>query len=506
MKPAPSLISVERVRMAKMQQASPMGSLDMATMVNALNAFRIGNLREAARVWEIMTERDGELAGVKLKRESDVAKLSWEVASDDDDKESVRHAEALRYVYQNLRTTEALDQDARGGIRTLITQMARAHSYVYSVQEVRLRVDNPGAKEVTLECSHCPTWWFETRTGKLRFLPTDFAYEGVPMEDGQWLRTVGNGFMRQLSVAFIAKWLPMAAWLLFTQRFGMPGIHGETTAKPGDVEWTNFEEALRAFANDWVTVTGPGAKINLVEVHSSPNTPFQPLVEYVDRLYAKLYRGGDLSTNSREVSVGASLQGSESETILQDDAAWITDVLNDQVDRPIIRYLFGTEPKAWFRLNAPKKLSVDSDMKAAGFLADRGVRIASSEAADRLGFREAEEDEDVLAAASGAISMPTGEDGIEEPMANEADKRLVTASVDAIARKVAADMAPIRSRLAAISDLTEPEARRQALIQFLEEAPVQAHAILTRPSAAEGIADTMATSYVNGLLEARGRR
>lgn len=91
-------------------------------------------------------------------------------------------------------------------------------------------------------------------------------------------------------------------------------------------------------------------------------------------------------------------------------------------------------------------------------------------------------------------------------MANEADKRLVTASVDAIARKVAADMAPIRSRLAAISDLTEPEARRQALIQFLEEAPVQAHAILTRPSAAEGIADTMATSYVNGLLEARGRR
>lgn len=490
------MIAVERIEQTMRQRYSPFPELTMERLSELLNAFRVGNLRGAARVWEIQMERDGELQGVYRKRASDCSRLGYDIVGDDESPEAERHSEALRYAYGKLRTTDAVDMDLTGGLRTLISQLMSAHAFRYSVHEIRLRIDNPAQRQVTVNAVHCPVYWFESRRGRLAFLEQDNAADGIPLEDGKWLRAVGHGFMRPCSVAYLVKWAPLASWLLYSQRFGLPGIHAETNATPGTNEWSNFEQVVLKWANDMVFITNAGAKVNLLQASGTADAPFAPLVEYTDRLYAKLFRGGDLSTNSKDnQAVGSTNQNDEKDAILIDDAAWITDILNEQIDRPLIRYLFGTEPKAWFRLNPPKRAQIDADIKGADFLKKSGVRIPVKDAVERLGWREAEADEPALGDVQPAMPELNA-------LANS-QTDLATAAIAQIAQESAADFAPLRTRLNEVLAMENMESRRSGLLSIIEEIPNFADRVLKHPSAAKPIGDLLGTAFVNGLLKAQ---
>ena len=59
-----------------------MPNLSMEWVSSNLNAFRIGEMRVVGKIWEVMMERDGELAVNADKRASDLAGLEWQVVSD----------------------------------------------------------------------------------------------------------------------------------------------------------------------------------------------------------------------------------------------------------------------------------------------------------------------------------------------------------------------------------------------------------------------------------------
>jgi hypothetical protein len=349
-----SIISTERIERAMQLRYAPFPELTMDLLSRQLNAFRVGNLREAARIWEVMMERDGDLSTPANKLFSDIGRLPWEVETVDDSREAERHAAALRYFYNNLTATSALEGDETGGINLLLRQMMTAHAYRYSVHEMVWQVNSAAQREVTATFIHCPVWFFESRRGRLAYLPQEGAWDGDLLKTGEWLAAVGNGVMRPCSVAYLTKWQPLAYWGLYCYRFGIPGIHGKTDAAKGSQEWNDFVEALGSFANDWVTLTNRSGEINLVEASKggSGTLPFQELVERSDRLYARCFRGGDLSTQSRAGGdvAGSNPQAGEKRIILADGAQWATDILNTRVDEPLIAYLFGVEPKAWLRI------------------------------------------------------------------------------------------------------------------------------------------------------------
>lgn len=510
-----SRITQERIERAVMARFSAFPELTMERLGAMLNSFRAGELRECARAWEIMLERDGDLATVYEQRRSDVAKLPWHVDTVDDSPDAARHAKALRWCYENIRVTHAIDQDISGGMRTLISQIMSAHAHRYSVHEMLIIPENPAALQVTFELRHCPVYWFEARRGRLAYLPYEGSTYGTPLQPGEWLRAVGHGYMRQCSVGYLIKWLPMAAWVIYTQRHGVPGIHGETDAKPGSKEWADFSTACAQFANDFVAVTNTGAKINLIQATGAADAQFAPLIDRVDRMYAKLFRGGDLSTNSRSDAVGASIQGEEKDTGLEDDAEFVTDTLNEQIDRPLIRYLFGREPLAWVCVEPPKRLSVDQDLKSAGFLIDHGVLLPTSEVTERLGWREAEDGEDALGGSTTDPTPPTvpnpapaadpatpPADPAKAALANEQEK-LATNALRAIAAAAADDMKPLRDELQRIEGLDTMEAKRLALFNLLDRLPDFATQVLRAPSAAGPLGDLLGTAYVNQLVKSR---
>lgn len=502
MKPTISVIGADRIERAIQQRYSPFPELTMEGVSQRLNEFRTGELRAAARMWESMLERDLDLVTVANKRFSDGSRLEWEIHQEDDSPEATQHAEALRYAYDHLEAVSVLDQDERGGVATLIRQMLTAHAMRYSVHEIVLRVDSASGRQVTAELRHCPVWFFEARRGRLAFLKSEWDIRGELLEDGRWLRTVGLGLMRPVSVAYACKHFPLRDWLMFCSRFGLPAVHGETTALPESKEFDDFSRALEAFINGLVVVTGVGAKVNLIESRTSGSLPFADVVEMVNRSYAAAFRGGDLSTQSRDgQSVGSNPQEQEMGALLEDDARLVSETLNVQFDRPLIRYLYGVEPKAWFQLLPPKRILVDQDIKSAEFLVKHGVPVGQKTARLRLGWPEPEEGDDLLEAAAPPMMAPVG----PGPLANEGN-RLHARSKEVLGRSMEADLAPLRRRLEAIEAIQDPEIRRARLQSLLAEWDSLTEDILADPEAAQALAAIQGAAVANGLAAPRPTR
>jgi phage gp29-like protein len=379
-----------RIEWAIRMRYSPMPKLTVDLVASNLNAFRIGELRVIGKYWEVMMERDGELAVNADKRASDLAGLEWKVVSDGS-AEGDEHAAALNYFYKNVRVTRALDQDAAGGVSELLYQMASAHSYFYSAHEILLRIDNAAAREVTAELRHTPVWFFESRRGYLGYLQHIFDVYGQPCLQGEWLTCVGSGWMRALSLAYVYKNVALRDWVVFSQRYGSGFLEGITDAQKGDPAWEEALETLNKLSNDGVALHNRGVTFKTLEMSAGTALPFAPLVEQVDRLYAKCYRGIDLATGSRtgepgrgRAAVGASVQKEESGIFLARDAKWATGYLNERVDRPVIRFLFDREPRAGIAIVPPLDDTSAMDLQSAQILVPLGLRISLEEAYKRF--------------------------------------------------------------------------------------------------------------------------
>ena len=412
-----------RIEWAIRLRYSPLPELDMAMLASQLNAFRIGELRVIGKTWEVMLERDAELAVNSDKRKADAAGLDWQIVSDGS-LAGDKHAAALQYFYDHLTATRALDQDATGGTDELIYQTLSALDTYYSAHEILLRVDNPAAREVTAEFRHTPLWFFEARRGYLGYLQHIFDVYGQPCVSGEWLTAVNSGWMRPLSLIFALKAFALRDWSLFNARYGSGFLDAQTSAQAGTDEWNQALAALQTMANDGAVLHNDSVIFKFLEQSARNALPFEPMVQWCNSLYAKCYRGIDLATGVRHHQngqtnspghppVGASIQKEESGIFLGRDAKWVTGVFNERIDRPMIRYLFGQEPRAWFVLMPPPGDYRAEDLTALQTLVPLGLRVALKDVYQRFRWRVPAKDDPCLAPPIGA-----GEHGGEEEAPN----------------------------------------------------------------------------------------
>jgi hypothetical protein len=387
-----------RIEWAIRLKYSPLPALDMDRLAGQLNDFRIGELRVIGKTWEVMLERDAELAVNSDKRKADAASLDWQVVSDGS-LTGDQHAEALTYLYNNVNATHALDQDSAGGTSQLIYQVLSALDNYYSAHEMLLRVDNPAAREITFEFRHTPIWFLEARRGYLGYLQHIFDLYGQPCRAGEWLTAVNSGWMRSLCLIYALKAFALRDWSIFNARYGSGFLDGATSAEPGSAEWNNALTAMQTMANDAACLHNDSVVFKFLEQAGRNALPFEPLVKWANELYAKCYRGIDLATSSRGGAggagshpgagqpVGASIQKEESGIFLARDAHWVTGVFNERIDRPAIRYLFGQEPRAWFALLPPAGDNAAQMLAAVQTLVPMGLRLALKDVYQAFRFK-----------------------------------------------------------------------------------------------------------------------
>ena len=391
-------ISAEAVQMALRSRYNPIRGLTMQTLVGHLDNFQLGYLAWAALLWETMEKRDSALKGVIPKRKKAVSRLKLEILQKEQSPEAEAHAEALREFYDNLTAVNAIDENERGGLALLIRQMMDCVGKYYSVHEI---VWQPG-EVLTAEFRFTPLWFFENRTGRLRYLTTPVGgAEGLPLEDGGWMVTKGEGLMEACSILYAIKNMPLKDWLSYCDKFGTPGVLGQTTAAKGSDAGNAMRDAVAAFNQNFAgviygadgTIKEP---ISIISAGQSGELPFEPLVEWCERRMAILWRGSDLSTFSAD-NKGASVQGEESDDLLVDDATIVSESLNHYVDRWVLWQKFGTrECLAFAKLVVPQKQNTELDLKVDKFLLESGAPLGTRERLEHYGRPQIEEDDTPL--------------------------------------------------------------------------------------------------------------
>lgn len=500
----PLITSLESIRRLKQQRYNPMRTLKPSTLTSALEAFDIGYLREGAILFEAIADKDDTIKSVKPKREKEVSQLDKQVValpgSGDAGEE---HRLVLEGFWNNVRTVNAYDRNEKGGFRRLVKQMMTSVSYRYAAHHIVWRPTRDGLR-ATFE--FVPLWLFENRTGTLRYLRDPFAQDGDLLSPDEWMVTHGDGLMIACSIGYLAKRSAFNDWLIFSEKFSVPGILGRTSAKKDSPEGLVMRQAVQSFGHDWTGVIygddGTHEKpIDIIQATGNPSgMPMPAVVERVDRKFAALYRGADLSTMSAGSGEGsgASLQGKETKILLADDAETINETLAE-VSRMVIAWHFGrgTEPLAVVQLMVPSDEDDKFYLESVKSLKDMGVRISKDAVLERLGIQEADEGEDALGEnPETRIQMQaiSGEEianaaKTEDP---ETEDRRLDEDLDALRAALAEDLKPLGDALFSAYQAGDEAAMMAALKKISKDMPDLA-------GDAIALSDELATQMVDAL-------
>lgn len=476
------LVNQSEVRRLKQTHFNPVRGLCPSRLALLLDDFKRGELREAALLFDAIRERDDTLCAVSGKREKSISRKDYTIETFEDSDRAELHRQVLDRFFANLTATRVDCQDMRGGLRTLIRNMMLCVGDRYAVHEIvwkaldqgnRVVVEGGGeARMVTAEFRFVPLWFFENKTGKLRFKATPYATDGDDMTAGDWLVSVGDGLMSASSIAYLFKVTPLQDWAIYSERHGMPAFLGKTDADPGTEQWNAMEDAVAALTKEFAGVAKNGDSIDVIQLGGQGELPYPKLVERMDRAIATLWRGADLSTMSAGAGegTGASVQGEETDLLEDDDAAMIEDALHDQVSRFVIKYATGDDfALARLALDRPQRADDRLEMDKDRFLIEHGVEVAKEDLRERHGRRAPVDGEEIAArpAAPAVGSLPGfGNEGptpeLPEDL-DEAEDELLAKARMALGQAQAEDFAGLRQRIEAIRELEDPAAQLKAL-------------------------------------------
>lgn len=502
------------IQRAMQQRYNPLPNLTPELVTAWHAAFRRGNLRAAALAWESIMNSDDMVITVAPKREKAVSRHGFEIITTEDTPKAKAHAETLEKFYNNLVATNAIDLNERGGFPMLVRQMMKSVGMKYANHEI---IWKPG-EVFSAEFRYVPLWFFENTTGKLRFLKNGSGLSGEDMQPGEWMTTTGDGIMAACTACYLFKHLPLQDWLIFSERYGLPVVWGESTDSPGSPGWESMEGAISGISGGEEVVVSAGSRINVEEFKSQGNLPFAALIERMDRAIAAMWCGGDLSTMSKKDGVGSNVQDEESDILENDDARNITDVLNEQVDRFVIRYVHGdTVPLALVRVKENIKQDVKLDLEIDEGLREAGFEEPVEEVQKRynrphLVKPEAgnlkPEDEAMAVANENPslwgrfLRLVSASNEKQPSTTDEALSTLKKNSRTVITQATAEDLQPLAASLADLLDNTDDADLADALQEWRENTlPDLTEQLLSDPAAAIAWEDSLTAAALNGFLE-----
>ncbi len=421
---APSVVTRQRVKDFRQNRYSPIRGMTPEKLSRQRDAFKAGYLREFALTMDAIEEFDDVIKCVAGKRKAAVARREYQVLTPKDlprglAREAAKHKEALEYFYRNLKVTNAIDEDEEGGFELLVRQMMDAVGKRYAVHEI---IWDPRPEGLTAKLRFVPLWFFENREGRLKFLPQDYAQDGVELKERDWLVTVGPGIMMACATSWLYKMLPLRDWLIYSQNFGTPGVQGKTPAAKGSQEWNDMVEAVSEAISGMSCVTGMADIIEKLDFTAAGAQPFQPLVESEDRKIVALWRGNDLGTLSADAK-GASVQADEGYLMEGDDASMISGTLQMKLDSWIIQYVFGegVQPLAYTKIILAPVKDTAQDIAIDNHLISHGAPVGKKDSLERYGRALPDADEELMEAVAPAAKGTggRGQEAGNPAMANE---------------------------------------------------------------------------------------
>lgn len=375
---------------------NPIRSLTFPSLMRSLDDFHTGKLYTAVRIWDTIGRRDDLLPCLIAKRTGDIKKRDWEIVTSENSDEAMHQKFILEQFYNNLTCINAYDQNERGGLPLLMRQMMDAIGKRYAVHEIVFRpFQQNGEKFLTAEFRFVPLFFFENKDGRLHFVK-DESHK-IPLQPNEWLITTGDGLMEACSIAYLFKHLSLRDWLIYCERNGMPGVKGITQARPGSTEWEIAREAVQNFGAEFHALMSAGTDIQAIDISGKGELPYPKLVERMDRVMTALWRGCDSNTLAKEHGTGITSQVTECDLLGDSDAQMISDTLNEQVDRYVLKSLIGTDfPKAYFKLKPSFNRNLTNDLAIYRTFLELKIPVSKNDMYEHFGINPPENESDTI--------------------------------------------------------------------------------------------------------------
>lgn len=518
-------LTPQTVAWVKRSRYNPIRQLTPDYLARIIDVFNNGYLRDFSLMADAIKRRDDIISVALRKREKAVSRHGFEVLLVDGldpgaKKRAEQHQAAIKWFFEHCTAMHVLEQDQRGGFRLLVQQMMEAVGYRYAIHEIvwQPSVDpQTNQPRLTAAFNFVPLWFFEATTGKLRFIQHYFGtILGEDMADGEWLVTISEGIMEALAVAYMLKILSLKDWVAFSEKFGMPGVLGKTTAAKDSPAWQAMVEAVESFGQEWSAVCNTEGTIDLIKADGgSGSIPMPALVERMDRAIAAICRGSDLSTMSSGShggggqGRGASVQGDESSLLEEDDAEMISETLQ-QISRVVIKQLFGEDqPLAYLQIIVPEKKDNADTINKLTFLMNGGVQVGQAFARKELGVPPPMEKEAMMQATAAAAPAMLPESPAvlsnAAPAAAGARGRAILFRAHALQRLTQAQaeaLRPLTTRLAEIEGMDNETQQDAAIAKLQADLPKLYARVLQDPSLAAVFEEILDAAFIDGAATA----
>lgn len=470
-------VSAERVRLEKQTRFNPLRSWTPDVLVRQLEAYSRGEIAALAWVMEWLEKHDDIIATVAPKAKAAVSRWGYDVLpADEIAPEQKGLAEdqqgTLQEFFQTLETSDAVELEETGGMRLLVQQIMDAYGKGYGAHHI---IWKPSAAGLRAELVKVPAWFFEVTTGRMKFLPAYAAQRGVELDTlggrNAWACYKGRGVMLAGCLARMFKQLPLQDWLTYCDRHGMPAFLGKTSAAKGSAGWTDMADAVAGMGAEFGAVINQGDVIDVLSLASQGEVPYVKLIDRMDRAQVMLWRGGDLSTISRENGTGSNPQQEDSDELDSDNAAWVSECINRNLTARVVEWRFGRGVPVLCRIALRTKIRANlaQDIAIVQAAKEMGVRISKSWFTNKFGVVEADRDETALGEAAAPPSPPAA--AATAALNAAAAREDLAPRIDALREALADDMKPLGDALFAAYQAGDAAAATAALRKISETLP-----------------------------------
>jgi phage gp29-like protein len=506
-----NILTVQQLTNHWREYRNPLPGLTLAKAIALWDFQRRGLNAELQSVFREIEQLDATLIGLIERRMGALSEMDWKITTTPDSKLPKGATKAMAEAQaQELQTAYDAIDNLREAIEWMEHAAFRGYSHLEKVYA------NPGTSDLTICHLEPVEQWHWTR--KSIYAAWEYVAsaaqtnQGVAINEEQWIITESKRPINRLALIFyIRKSLSEKDWDSFSELYDLPRwIIIMPPDVPKDQEAAYLESA-RMIASGGSGTLPNGADAKVASPGKSNDAPFRPRLEWLQEQLVLAGTGGMLTMLALPTGIGKGSTDAHQDgfqQIAKRQAVIHSEVFQQQFDWLILRDKFPGQPiLARFEIAAHEEMDVSSFIADVASLASAGYQVDPQQIEEKTGYKvtlkttEAPDPEEDLP-PDDLNTPPSDDEDAPPPITNRTitdDTSLEEATAKQLAADLRLEFSHLLERLAAISQIADPELQRRKWQALQDEFPDVAADLIADPAAAKTIGEAIAAGLVNGV-------
>jgi phage gp29-like protein len=367
-------------------QFNPLRGLTIAQLVTMLEAAERGNYARLQWLYRFVEKRNSTLRAVLQRRQAALTRLDWDIRLRDATTTNprtlaARQAAVLRDAYERI-----------GNLRQAVTFLALAEFRGYAHLERHF-----DAQGRTIKLEPVPQWFWARLGPEAPWQYNAQARPGLPMpqdpvlDPKRFIVRENDSPIDEIAViAHVRQSLSQKDWDGFVEVYGLPPLFLELPPDIPAEREAEYQAQAEAIIGDARGTVPHGTQIHTVDSGARGQNPFAEHLRYQDELIVLAATGGKLTalTESGTGTLAGTAHQRAFDDITEAEAALISEIFQQQFDKPLLAKLFPGQPQlAYFELAATRSLDPADVVAQAFTLARAGYEIDPAELSEKTGYK-----------------------------------------------------------------------------------------------------------------------